>query len=160
MSGGNNLTPAFGTHDGSRARVPLSLADTAPERDRTESALLKWASAKSVPVLGVCRGAQALNVFHGGSIRPVEGHAGNLHALEVCSPPGTGFPVPDEAMSYHDFGMREKDLAPELTAMARSGPVIEAFVHAELPQVGVMWHPERHSPPFETDIQLLRDLFA
>ena len=33
------------------------------ERDRTEVALLKYAKARSLPVLGVCRGFQLINLF-------------------------------------------------------------------------------------------------
>jgi putative glutamine amidotransferase len=39
-----------------------------PERDAMELSLLEHVAAYNVPVLGVCRGAQMLNVFHGGSL--------------------------------------------------------------------------------------------
>jgi len=39
-----------------------------PERDRLELALLEHAFAQGLPVLGICRGAQMINVVRGGSL--------------------------------------------------------------------------------------------
>ncbi len=39
-----------------------------PDRDTMELAVLKHAAPLDVPVLGVCRGAQMMNVFRGGSL--------------------------------------------------------------------------------------------
>ncbi|MHB8719362.1 MAG: gamma-glutamyl-gamma-aminobutyrate hydrolase family protein [Candidatus Dormibacteria bacterium] len=42
--------------------------DVAPELDRTELRLAGWAVAEDRPVLGICRGAQLVNVALGGSL--------------------------------------------------------------------------------------------
>lgn len=39
-----------------------------PERDRLEYSLLEDASRRRIPILGICRGAQILNVFRGGTL--------------------------------------------------------------------------------------------
>lgn len=39
-----------------------------PERDSMELELLEKTTPRAIPVLGICRGAQMLNVFHGGSL--------------------------------------------------------------------------------------------
>lgn len=50
------------------------------ERDRLERRLLVEADARGLPILGICRGAQLLNVFYGGSL-----HA-DIEALYVEHP--------------------------------------------------------------------------
>jgi len=49
LSGGNTIST-----DGTL------VADSAPERDVFERALITWALKNNVPILGVCRGAQML----------------------------------------------------------------------------------------------------
>jgi putative glutamine amidotransferase len=41
-----------------------------PERDRLELRVLDWADRHGRPVLGICRGAQMLNVHGGGTLHP------------------------------------------------------------------------------------------
>ena len=42
---------------------------TVPERDRTELAIARRAAERGVPLLGICRGMQLLNVAMGGTLR-------------------------------------------------------------------------------------------
>lgn len=127
LSGGNGVMPGKPGH--------------APERNATEATLLDWAGAVGVPVLGVCRGFQFMNVHLGGGLSPVSGHVASYHAISS----DTGlFP---EVNSYHDYGIVADDLAPSLEVVA-TGPdgTVEAARHGTLPWIGVMWHPERAMP--------------
>lgn len=149
LSGGNDL-----------AHLPGG-ADAAPERDATEAALLDYARAEQLPVLGVCRGMQSLSHYLGGTLVPVTGHAGTRHAVQAT----------DEAQllrsyggstvnSFHDWGVPAHGLGEGLVAemMAPEGE-IEGYRHETLPWLGIMWHPEREKPFNDQDNHLLTTLF-
>ncbi len=63
VPGGDDISPAcYGAAPDAR------LEATDPELDRLEIALLKFARWRGLPVLGICRGAQLINVVHGGTL--------------------------------------------------------------------------------------------
>ena len=71
LSGGPDIDPeGYGEH----TRNP-QLGATEPTLDAYELALAQLADARGMPVLGVCRGAQALNVARGGSLHQ---HVGDI----------------------------------------------------------------------------------
>ena len=51
-----------------------SLQDYDPQRDRLEKTLIEYALREQLPVLGICRGAQLMNVVLGGSLHQKIGH--------------------------------------------------------------------------------------
>lgn len=62
LSGGTHVHPErYG-------QEPQVIASYDPKRDRTDYQLLEKAEQLRIPVLGICRGAQFINVFHGGSL--------------------------------------------------------------------------------------------
>ncbi len=62
LSGGTHVHPErYGQQPQVTARYDL-------ERDATDHWLLEQAGRMGMPVLGICRGAQFINVFHGGSL--------------------------------------------------------------------------------------------
>ena len=123
-----------------------------PERDAHEFALWKAACRRQLPVLGVCRGLQLVNVALGGDLHfHVDGHdSANQHAerphdVEVA--PGSRL---EEAIgaarasvnSIHHQAV--KDLGSGLAPCAWSADrMIEAAeLGGEHWFVGVQWHPE------------------
>jgi N5-(cytidine 5'-diphosphoramidyl)-L-glutamine hydrolase len=141
LTGGNDL-----------AHLP-DAQNPAPERDATERALLAHARDTGLPVLAVCRGMQMLVEFWGGAVTRVEGHVARPHEIVVSSTNSWFRAGP--VNSFHDWGVAFGDLPPELRpgATAPDGTV-EAVVHRELHQIGVMWHPER-APADAADRALL-----
>ena len=79
LSGGPDLDPAaYG------ARAHELLGPTEPSLDRFELELACAADARGLPLLGVCRGAQALNVARGGTLHQyLDGH----RQIELASQP-------------------------------------------------------------------------
>jgi putative glutamine amidotransferase len=63
LSGGPDLDPT-----GYGAVAGPHLGPTEPQLDTFELALARRADARGLPVLGICRGAQALNVARGGTL--------------------------------------------------------------------------------------------
>lgn len=124
----------------------------APERDATETILADWAMARSLPLLGVCRGMQFLVTHLGGGIVPAPGHVAVRHDV-------SGAWGRQQVNSYHNFVVQT--LPPGLEAVAHADDgTIEAFRHTVLPVAGMMWHPERELAFSDASLALLRDFFC
>jgi putative glutamine amidotransferase len=131
-------------------------------RDRTELILARWALEADLPVLGICRGIQVLNVAAGGSLYQhlpaqlpetrrhnfrLQDSAWETPTHEVVVEPRCRLAAilnePQiETNSFHHQAV--KDVAPGFrpTAWATDG-VIEAIEHDGKPfAVAVQWHPE------------------
>lgn len=148
--GGGDITPAFfGERDrGSRC------IDT--ELDILQLQALEYGIQRRLPILGICKGMQIINVGLGGSIiqdlPTAELHryrdADQYH--EVRNFPGNILHVLyGETMvvnSAHHQGLGK--LGKELRVISRcpQDQCIEAVCHESLPIIGVQWHPERLDP--------------
>jgi putative glutamine amidotransferase len=125
-------------------------------RDAWEFALLGAALSRRMPVLGICRGAQVLNVALGGTLvqhlPDVLGHThhqrGNavFGTSAVRTEPGTRVAgligTSSDAQCYHHQAIDR--LGDGLIVSARDGDgVVEAVeIPGETFTVGVQWHPE------------------
>lgn len=159
LSGGADLEPSrYGA-------APAGSTGVEPERDALEAAAWTAAEARSLPVFGICRGLQAMNVFAGGSlVQHVEGHEGPgwgagpalTHPLRlvpgsrlarILSPTNLGGGVVT-VNSHHHQGVLASGLASAFVAAAfaqsPAGELVEAFEGASGPfRVAVQCHPER-----------------
>jgi putative glutamine amidotransferase len=136
----------------------------AVESVRDDLELEAWSAARrrGVPIFGVCRGFQAINVFSGGRLlQHLEGHdsptdAPRAHPLHLDPTSrlagilGETDPLlRAEVNSYHHQAVRPTDLAPGLvaagTAPHEEGDLVEALEAADPEDwlVGVQFHPER-----------------
>ncbi|MET9869485.1 gamma-glutamyl-gamma-aminobutyrate hydrolase family protein, partial [Streptomyces sp. NPDC006386] len=104
IAGGPDVEPVrYGAEREPRTGPP------APERDAWELALIDAALAAGVPLLGICRGMQLLNVALGGTlVQHLDGHAevvGVFGGHPVKPVPGTRYAaiVPEETSvpTYH-----------------------------------------------------------
>jgi putative glutamine amidotransferase len=98
---------------------------------------------------------QVMNLFHGGTVASLAGHAGTRHSLsDKQSLSDADFAFDAEVNSYHDFGVPENGLGEGLTVLADADGWPEAFVNEEERHFGIMWHPERNRPSSARDIAL------
>jgi putative glutamine amidotransferase len=131
---------------------------TWPERDAFEIALVRRALDRGMPVLGICRGMQMLNVACGGTLAqhlPEQvGHEDHRHTPgtfgdhEVRLEPGSlaATAAGGERLavkSHHHQGVDRVGDGLAVTGWATGDEVVEAV---ELPgdgfALGVLWHPE------------------
>jgi putative glutamine amidotransferase len=133
-------------------------ADDEPGRDSFEMALARGGRDADIPVLGICRGMQLLNVAYGGTLHqhlPALLGDDDHRALpagfsshEVQTEPGslaeraTGNRV-EEVLSHHHQGVDEVGRGLRVTARASADELIEAIEDpAARFLLGVQWHPE------------------
>jgi putative glutamine amidotransferase len=128
-----------------------SVGGDAPERDAVENALLDSAEQRALPVIGVCRGMQLLQQRSGVSLRRVEGHVTARQTIQIEG-------RATQVNAYHCFAGFESRPPFSSWAVAADG-VIKAIRHQSLPITGIMWHPERMTPPAQADIALFRRVF-
>jgi putative glutamine amidotransferase len=143
LSGGNSV-------HGLDANAP----DAAPERDHFEKYLIDHAIREDIPVLGICRGMQVINLHLGGNLSPVAGHVASRHRIVVAEE--VSLTLPTEVNSFHAWGIARPDLAASLTCLATDNEGhVEAFRHSDHRVAGIMWHPEREQPPRDVDLDLM-----
>ena len=131
---------------------------TGDRRDQTEKQILEYAAATNTPVLGVCRGLQAINLHFGGALGQVDGHVGVQHVVQIHTPFTEIYGGAAEVNSFHKSSVPASGLARTLIAAGvdQDGN-IEALVHPSQPVAAIMWHPERGGAP-AADRQLIERL--
>ncbi|GGN19984.1 putative glutamine amidotransferase [Actinoplanes campanulatus] len=129
------------------------LGGDAPERDRTETALLDVARERGLPVVAVCRGMQLLLRRFGVPLQRVSGHVAARQTVTI----GTRSRVVN---SYHNWAA--STVHPPLRVWATGpGRVVKAVRHETEPLLGLMWHPERLAPDLAAeDRQVIREQFG
>jgi putative glutamine amidotransferase len=161
LSGGPDLDPgAYGAAD----RHP-EVGPTEPDLDSFELELGRAADQRGLPVLGICRGAQALNVARGGTLhqhlpghRQTEPATATTHSVHV--EPGTQLAalLGTDVLRVNSFHHQAVErLGAGLRAVAHAADGTIEGIEAAGPRfvVGVQWHVEglvaqpRHRVLFE-----------
>jgi len=145
--------------------MPLYYGDTSPKnycvvnkkRDELETKIFKIAFKCNIPMAGICRGIQFLNVMCGGKlIHHLDGHESNQHTVDttavstslrsfitnslhhqMCIPPmdGTILAWSFSKQSYRYLGDKDEEIN-------WVGPEVEALLIPRCKVFGVQWHPE------------------
>lgn len=100
--------------------------------------------AGKLPMLGVCLGMQAINLFYGGTIRcdtpPVHGKTSVVYHED--DPLFAGVRNPIRAARYHSLVVDALGDGLDAIAWTEKKQQIMAVRHADLPLWGVQFHPE------------------
>jgi gamma-glutamyl-gamma-aminobutyrate hydrolase PuuD len=123
-----------------------------PPLDLTEIALVRAAVNGGVPVFGICRGQQVINVALGGSLRQhIEGHDNHghprdllAHSIDVVPGSELSKVTPGDRVMVNSLHHQSvKDVAPGLHATAHSPDgVVEGIESPDGMIVAVQCHPE------------------
>jgi len=179
LSGGDDIDPRYY----GELVVPEARVQIDSQRDAAELLVTRAALAAGLPILGICRGIQTLNVAAGGSLYQ-DLSLGNFdaamhqqkgsgkadwdpaHPIAVAAGSRTADILGGERAEVNSFHHQAvKAVAPGFVVTARAPDgVIEAIEHPARPfVVGVQWHPERmadHQAPqrrlFETLVEAAR----
>lgn len=157
MTGGEDFNPSYYKED-----IIPDMNDVDSVRDIYDLVLLKLATDRNVPVLGICRGEQAINVAFGGTLyqdipsqhkdsiikhRQTEPKEQGTHLVSIAKDSEL-FKILNTTEvlvnSFHHQGV--KDVAPNfrIVAYAPDGiaEAVEAYPNRTI--LGVQWHPEGH----------------
>lgn len=152
LTGGDDIDPVlFGE------AILNETVQLCPERDQAEYQVLRLAVSRDLPILGICRGVQVMNVFFGGDLYqdiPAQIPDCGQHRMEApyhrtgheCIPE-SGTPMENWGTfgvnSHHHQSIR--DIAPGYLCMGKAEDgIIEAIYDPDHKfRWGVQWHPER-----------------
>ena len=165
LTGGDDIDPAlFGES------ILNDTVQLCPERDQAEYAVLDLAVKQDLPILGICRGVQVMNVYFGGNLYqdiPAQIPGYRQHRMEApyhrtdhsCIPE-QGTPLEYRGTfgvnSHHHQAIRE--LAPGYQRMGKSEEgIVEAIYDPNHRfRWGVQWHPERIWDIEDTSAEVFR----
>ena len=162
MSGGGDINPLFVGEE------PLpALQDVDTLRDRYDLLLIRLASNRQIPLMGICRGHQMLNAAFGGTLyqdiysqadTDVIKHSQKMAREEASHTVHLEDGCVIAVNSFHHQAV--KDVAPEFvqTAVAPDG-INEGMRHPEKSVFSVQWHPEAMAIHGDEEAQALFNRF-
>jgi len=170
LTGGADIHPSFYEQD-----ILTLCGEIDEERDRFEIALVRAARSRDLPLFGICRGLQILNVAMGGNLYQDLSYRHNADPVhqsprERRMEPAHTVVIRENSRLGAIFGVRElhvtsshhqiiRDLAPDLTVNATAPDgVIEGIEGAGRFCLAVHWHPERMVARHPEQLALFRAL--
>ena len=154
LSGGADIDPGYLSEE------PLDCISINPRRDAQELLLVKLATDRQIPVLGICRGIQVLAAALGGKLYQDIKTQHGVPCIEHSQTIARGLPshevsiVKDSFLyslfgkeslavnSFHHQAVREVPSGFRVTATASDGIIEGMESTAFRPILGVQWHPE------------------
>jgi gamma-glutamyl-gamma-aminobutyrate hydrolase PuuD len=149
FTGGADVTPSFYGHTSPEGRCQSDLA-----RDHAEQRVFRIALENDIPMIGICRGLQFLNVMAGGTlIHHLDGHGNGTHYMEcqrdekiilvnslhhqMIVPPKDAYITAWSTVKLSNAYYGDED-----KPVSWFGPEVEAAVFPKIRACGVQYHPE------------------
>lgn len=170
LTGGDDVDPEM--YGGDPSQTP-GITGTDRRRDEFEVRLICAALDRDLPILGICRGIQILNVAHGGTVRNLRADEAlsEHHGIDVDSFTAHEVTVTSDTHlasvigagvhgvnSFHGQAVGRVGPGLRICATADDG-VIEGIERPDRTfVVGIQWHPEITSLTDETALTLFRAL--
>lgn len=153
LSGGHDVNPLLYNQE-----PTTKLGEIMPERDTFDFKLLELSKEKQIPIMGICRGMQIINVYHGGSnyqdnsdnentyIKHWQGHSPSLATHTITTHEGSKcremFGEETTVNSFHHQSLNQIGKGLKVVATSKDG-VVECIEHMDYPfMIGFQWHPE------------------
>lgn len=116
--------------------------------------------SNKIPVFGICRGMQAINLFFGGTLNQAANHAfysvesrgEKVHSVEIFDAAGIKCGPSFKVNSMHHQSIDKLGHGLVVLAKCKEDKTIEAIKHNELKIIGLQWHPEEYYCPFAAQI--------
>lgn len=131
-----------------------------PYLEHFDTEILPYFIRAGMPIFGICRGLQTLNVLFGGSLyQHLWRHPYSKEKTDLVHRiyPTNGGKEIQQVNSFHHQSIKNLGKSLEVLAVAEDG-TIEAIRHTNYPIFAVQWHPERIHDEFS--LNLMRKLFA
>lgn len=151
LTGGEDIAPALYGEE-----ILNDTVHPAPERDAGEPRLCAIAMERNIPILGICRGVQLMNVYFGGTLYqdiPSQAPSEVLHRMEkpYHRTSHSCIMAENAPLAQGTIGVNShhhqavKDVAPGFEVMGRSEDgIVEAIWNPNAKFIwGVQWHPEK-----------------
>jgi putative glutamine amidotransferase len=170
LAGGRDIDPA--TYGAEREEAS---DEPHPLRDAFEIALAKRAMERDIPLLGVCRGMQLMNIARGGTLvqdlpahlghrRSIGTFDGNDHPVRLAPGSLAARAAGEEhhgTLSHHHQGIERVGEGLQVSGWSHDDDLPEALEDPELRfALGVQWHPEADpdSPVIAALVEAAREL--
>ena len=147
LPGGNDIDPSI------YGKENMGSQDCKKEFDLAQMDMVRRFLELQKPIFGICKGAQLLNVFFGGTLiqdlatnitHKKVGNADSIH-MTTAKEGSFIYQIYGENFATNSAHHQAVDALGEnlqIVQRAQDG-VVEAFQHHSLPVWGVQWHPER-----------------
>lgn len=112
-------------------------------RNKVEKSIIKFSIKNKIPLLGICRGMQLINIFFSGKIELGKNHMRTNHLVELKN----NFFKQKKFFvnSFHNYVIKKNKIGKNLKIIAEcKDQTVEFFKHKKYKIYGVMWHPERN----------------